>query len=118
MKKKLLTAILLVVASASWANTLYGQEYYSSNVHTITELYVTADRPASPSYSHLIFFKISDMSWLPSTCSSSYILLADTEKILAATLVSANLANKPVKVYIDDSVKSGTYCHAVMIYAE
>lgn len=118
MKKKLLTALLLVAASTFWTNTLYAVEYESSEVHTITGLYVMATRPGSPQYSHMIFFTLSDMNWIPSTCSKTLIALPDTEKILAATLMSANLAKKPVKVYIDDSLKTGGYCHAVIIYAE
>lgn len=115
MKKNLLTAILLVAASAFWTNTLYAQER-ASVVSTVRRIYSMANRPDAPQFSHMIFFELTDMSWFPATCANNLMILPDAEKTAAATLLSAYIAKKKVQVYIEDTVKTGGYCHAVIIF--
>jgi len=117
MKKKILAAILLVVASTSWTNSLYAAEYLSG-ITTVRRILTMSNRPNNPTLSHKIFFSLTDMSWVPSTCVSSYIVLPDTEKMSAAALLSAYLAKKSIRVYVDDTLKTEGYCQAVIVQNE
>lgn len=109
--KTTLLAILLSVLTL----TANAAEVYKNNL-TVTYVAALAERSSAPQYSNSIVIGLSDLSWIPASCSAADgVRFSSSNDAMLQVALSAMESGRLVFARVDTAIVTGGYCELTQL---